>query len=196
MQAAPPPICKNDQELRVLMASASWIAERRLPEEEVLGRSLYDLMHWIPDKWRTIHRQVLRGEVISHDRDPYTSRSGKQRWLKWSGAPWRDGDGQIGGMVSMHEDVTAFVEAQHEIESSKERMSFGMSITQMMIWELDFELRETYLEGDWKHFFPQRPTFDSLTGGDSWIHPSDRDCLPTNGARTLLVGRLTQRNIA
>jgi hypothetical protein len=62
-------------------------------------------------------------------------------------------------------------------------MSFGMSITQMMIWELDFELRETYLEGDWKHFFPQRPTFDSLTGGDSWIHPSDREMLAQQMAR-------------
>jgi signal transduction histidine kinase/CheY-like chemotaxis protein len=77
----------------------------------------------------------------------------------------------------MHEDVTAIVKAQHEVESSKERMSFGMSITQMMIWELDFEMRDTYLEGDWKRFFPQKPTFDSLTGGDSWIHQSDREML-------------------
>ena len=77
----------------------------------------------------------------------------------------------------MHEDVTALVDAQHEIESSKERMSFGMSITQMMIWELDFELREIYLEGDWKQFFPQKPTFDSITGIDSAIHPSDGDMM-------------------
>jgi PAS domain S-box-containing protein len=189
VQAAPTPIYMCDKEMRVLMASASWIAERRLTEEEVLGRSLYDLLPWLPEKWRVMHRQVMRGEVMNHDRDPYMGKNGRQRWLKWSAAPWRDGDGQVGGMVAMHEDVTAFVEAQHEIESSKERMSFGMSITQMMIWELDFELRETYLEGDWKHFFPQRPTFDSLTGADSWIHPSDREMLG-NKWRAHLAGGL------
>lgn len=187
VQAAPMPICMCDKEMRVLMASSSWIAERRLTEEEVLGRNIYDILPWVPEKWRVMHRQVLRGEAMSHDRDPYAGRNGKQRWLKWSAAPWRDGDGQIGGIVSMHEDVTAFVEAQHEVESSKERMSFGMAITQMMIWELDFEMRETYIEGDWKHFFPQRPTFDSLTGGDSWIHPSDREML-ANKWRAHLAG--------
>ena len=177
VQAAPMAVCMYDKEMRVLMASESWLSERRLKEEEVLGRSMYDLMPWLPEKWRTIHRQVLRGDAMSHDRDPFDRRSGKQGWLKWSAAPWRDGDGNVGGVVIMHEDVTEFVRAQHEVESSKERMAFGMNITQMMIWELDFEMRETFIEGDWKHFFPQRPTFDSLTGSDSWIHASDREML-------------------
>lgn len=177
LQAAPLPVCMYDKEMRVLMASEAWMTERRKQEVDVLGRSMYDLMPWVPEKWRTIHRQVLRGESLSHDRDPYERRNGKTGWLKWSAAPWRDGNGEVGGVVIMHEDVTSFVVAQHEVESSKERMSFGMSITQMMIWELDFEMRETYLEGDWKHFFPQRPTFDSLTGADTWIHASDREML-------------------
>jgi PAS domain S-box-containing protein len=187
VQAAPMAVCMYDKEMRVLMASASWLAERRLKEEEALGRSMYDLMGWLPEKWRAVHRQVLRGESLNHDRDPFDRSQGRQGWLKWSAAPWRDGDGNVGGVVIMHEDVTELVQAQHEVESSKERMSFGMNITQMMIWELDFEMRETYIEGDWKHFFPQRPTFDSLTGNDSWIHASDRDMLG-NKWRTHLAG--------
>ena len=177
VQAAPMPICMCDKEMRVMMASASWIAEQKLTEEEVLGRNVYDILTWLPEKWRAMHRQVLRGEAMSHDRDPYPGANGRERWLKWASAPWYDGDGEIGGIISVHEDVTKFVRAQHEVESSKERLSFGMSITQMMIWELDFEMRETYLEGDWKHFFPQKPTFDSLTGGDTFIHQADREMM-------------------
>ncbi len=187
VQAAPMPICMYDKDMRVMVASERWLAERRLKEEEALGRSMYDLMPWLPEKWRAIHRQVLRGEAMNHERDPFDRKNGKQGWLKWSAAPWRDGEGNVGGVVIMHEDVTEFVQAQHEVESSKERMSFGMNITQMMIWELDFEMRETYLEGEWKHFFPQRPTFDSLTGTDSWIHASDREMLG-NKWRTHLAG--------
>ena len=187
VQAAPMPICMCDRDMRVMMASASWIAEQKLTEEEVLGRNVYEILTWLPEKWRAMHRQVLRGEVMSHDRDPYVGANGRERWLKWSSAPWYDGDGEVGGIISVHEDVTKLVRAQHEIESSKERLSFGMSITQMMIWELDFEMRETYLEGEWKHFFPQRPTFDSLTGGDACIHPADRD-LVSNRWRAHLAG--------
>ncbi len=187
VQAAPMPICMCDKEMRVMMASASWIAEQGLTEADVLGRNVYDILTWLPEKWRAMHRQVLRGESMSHDRDPYMGANGRQRWLKWASAPWYDGAGQVGGMISAHEDVTKLVRAQHEIESSKERLSFGMSITQMMIWELDFEMRETYLEGDWKHFFPQRPTFDSLTGGDACIHPADRDIV-ANRWRAHLAG--------
>lgn len=187
VSAAPMPICMCDKDLRVLLASQSWVDEQKLSEEEVLGRSFYDLLPWIPEKWRAVHRQVVRGESLSHDRDPFVDGNGRNGWLKWSAAPWRDGSGEIGGVVIMHEDVTAFVQARHEIESSKERLSFGMSITQMMIWELDFEMRETYLEGDWKHFFPQKPTFDSLTGGDAFIHAADREMMG-NKWRTHLAG--------
>ncbi len=59
---------------------------------------------------------MLRGDTLNHDRDPFDRRHGKQGWLKWSAAPWRDGDGNIGGVVIMHEDVTAIVQAQHEVE--------------------------------------------------------------------------------
>jgi PAS domain S-box-containing protein len=187
MQAAPMPICMCDKEMRVMMASASWIAEQKLTEEEILGRNVYDILTWLPEKWRAINRQVMRGESVSHDRDPYVGANGRERWLKWSSVPWYDGDGEIGGIISVHEDVTKLVRAQHEIESSKERLSFGMAITQMMIWEIDFEKRETNFEGEWKHYFPQRPTFDTLTGGDACIHPADRD-LVSNRWRAHLAG--------
>ncbi len=187
IQAAPGAMAMYDKEMRLLMASEGWIEERGLPAEELLGRPMYDIMPWLPEKWRAVHRQVLRGETMRHDRDQFERPDGRFGWLKWSCAPWRDAEGNIGGVVIMHEDVSAIVEAQHEVESSKERMSFGMAITQMMIWELDFELRQIYLEGDWKHFFPQKPTFDSITGSDSWIHPADREML-ANKWRTHLAG--------
>ncbi|MDP3737569.1 MAG: PAS domain S-box protein [Hyphomonadaceae bacterium] len=177
VQAAPMPIAMYDKDMRILMTSGGWMEEIGLPEEELLGRSMYDIRPWLPEKWRAVHRQVQRGETMKHDRDQFDLPDGKQGWLRWSAAPWRTGDGEVGGIVIMHEDVTALVDAQHEIESSKERMSFGMSITQMMIWELDFELRQIYLEGDWKQFFPQKPTFDSITGIDTAIHASDRDMM-------------------
>jgi PAS domain S-box-containing protein len=187
VQAAPMPIAMYDKEMRLLMASKGWIEERGQPEEILLGRTIYDILPWMPEKWRSVHRQVLRGDTLRNDRDQFDRETGKIGWLKWTCAPWRFGDGEVGGVVIMHEDVTDIVNVQHEVESSKERMSFGMSITQMMIWEVDFELREIYLEGDWKHFFPHKPTFDSLTGSDQYVHPGDREMM-ANKWRAHLAG--------
>ncbi len=188
VQAAPMPIAMYDKDMRLMMASKGWIEERRQPEETLLGRVIYDILPRMPEKWRSVHRQVLRGDTLRNDRDPYEKSEGRTGWLKWSCAPWRFGDGEIGGVVITHEDVSEIVNAQHEVESSKERMSFGMSITQMMIWELDFELREIYLEGDWKHFFPHKPTFDSITGSDSYVHPSDREMMASKWRAHLAGG--------
>jgi PAS domain S-box-containing protein len=177
VQAAPMAVAMYDRELRMLMCSQSWLEENRLDEADALGRNMHDLMPWMPEKWKTVHRQVLRGDAMRHDRDAFVKPNGKPGWLRWSCAPWRDGDGEIGGVIIMHEDVTSIVQAQHDVESSKERMTFGMAMTSMMIWELDFEARELFLEGDWKQFFPEKPAIDALTGGQSWIHPADREML-------------------
>lgn len=177
VQAAPMPMAMYDREMRLLMASRGWYEGMQAAEEDVLGRCLYDINPWMPEKWRSVHRQVLRGEQMRHDRDPFERPDGGPGWMKWSCTPWRDASGEIGGVIIMHEDVTDLVRAQHEVESSKERMALGMSMTQKMIWEMDFDRHEIFLEGDWRQFFPQKPTFDSITGSDSWIHASDRELL-------------------
>lgn len=175
VEAAPMAVAMFDRDMRLLMASKGWVEEQGAPAEELLGRSMYDIMPWTPESWRAVHRKVLRGESLRKECDAFQrDDTSEQSWVKWSCAPWRDGNGEIGGVIIMHEDVTASVRAQHEIEASKERMSFGMSMTRMMLWEIDFERREAHIEGDWAAFFPFEPTFDLLTGGEYWIHPSDR----------------------
>jgi len=162
--------------MRVMMASASWIAEQRLTEEEVLGRNVYDILTWLPDEWKSMHRQVLRGETMSHDRDPYPGKNGGQRWLKWSSAPWRDGNGEIGRHHPVHEDVTDIVRAQHEVESSKERMSYGMSDHPDDDLGTGFRESRNQCRGRLGRSVPQKPTFDTDRRGPS-IHPADREIL-------------------
>jgi PAS domain S-box-containing protein len=188
VQSAPMSVAMYDKEMRLLMGSRSYFQDAGLPEEQMLGRCLYDVKPWIPEKWRAIHRQVLRGETLRHDRDRFEGPEGKAQWRKWSCAPWRDATGEIGGLVAMQEDVTDVVNAQHEIEASRERMTFGLAMTSTMIWEIDFEKTELHLEGDWTHFFPQRPNFDSFTGGDTWTHPADREVLASKWRAHLAGG--------
>jgi len=167
-----------DREMRILFANARFISGVGLAPEDIIGRGLYEVAPWVPEKWRRLHKLALRGEAHQTDRDAYEGPRGDQRFARWSCSPWMDG-GAVGGVIISGEDITETVQAQHGAEVSKERMAFGLSMTSTMIWELDFERREVMIEGDWKQFFANPPTFDTLSGEGNGIHPNDRDMLAT-----------------
>lgn len=176
-----------DREMRVLFANPRFVAGTGRPAAEVIGRSLYELLPWLPEKWRRIHKLALRGESYQNERDAFEGTDGTQRFARWGCTPWMDG-GAIGGVIVTGEDVTETVQAQHGAEASKERMAFGLSMTSTMIWELDFERREVVIEGDWKQFFPNMPTFDTLAGEGNGVHPNDRELLSSKWKSHLAGG--------
>jgi PAS domain S-box-containing protein len=176
-----------DREMRIIFANPQLIANAGRPASEVVGRNLYDVFPWIPEKWRRVHKLALRGEAYQTEREGFEGPDGSQRFTRWGCAPWMEG-GAIGGVILTGEDVTEAVEAQHGAEASKERMAFGLSMTSTMIWELDFERREVVIEGDWKNFFPAMPTFDTLAGEGNGVHPNDRDMLASKWKSHLAGG--------
>jgi PAS domain S-box-containing protein len=175
VSASPTGLAMLDREMRILVASASFLAAHNVREEEALGHCLYDIAPHLPDRWRHAYRQALRGEFVRNDCDKVELGNGKRIWVRWTCYPWRDANDEIGGVLISREDITASVEERLAIESSKERMEFGLSMSLAMVIELDFENRAIHSEGAWQELFPQKPTFDAITGVAPWIHHADRE---------------------
>ena len=76
----------------------------------------------IPDAWKAVHRRVLAGAVESSDGEPFTRGDGRVQWVKWEARPWRDGDGEIGGMIIASEDITARREAEIEQKHAEQAL--------------------------------------------------------------------------
>jgi PAS domain S-box-containing protein len=120
---APLGIAIFDRDMRYLAASRRYLTDQGLPgDTELAGRLHYEVFPEVPRKWREIHAAVLsEGKSFSHEADPYMARDGRIEWIRWSAGPWRDEDGEIGGLVLYTEVATPDVEARLALEAAEGR---------------------------------------------------------------------------
>ena len=122
VEHAPAAIAMFDRDMRYLAVSRRYILDFRLPQDvQLVGRSHYEVFPEVPQRWRDIHARVLGGEALSNEEDRFTRQDGRIEWTGWSMAPWRGGDGQIGGAVLFTEVTTEQVEARRALADSEAR---------------------------------------------------------------------------
>jgi PAS domain S-box-containing protein len=122
VEHAPVAIAMFDCEMRYLAFSRRFIIDFRLPPDtQLIGKSHYEVFPEIPQRWRDIHARVLAGEELSNEEDQFTRQDGRTEWTGWSMAPWRGGDGQIGGAVLFVEVRSEQVEARRALAESEAR---------------------------------------------------------------------------
>ncbi len=103
---APAALAMFDREMRYLAVSRRWLEENSLLGQEILGRSHYEIVPDVPERWRAAHRRGLAGERLEADEDRFERADGAVRWIRWEVVPWRAGDGSVGGIILFAEDIT------------------------------------------------------------------------------------------
>jgi PAS domain S-box-containing protein len=94
-----------DRDMRYIAANRRWRTDYRLGDQELVGRSHYDVFPEIPDRWRDVHRRCLAGATESAQDEPFRRGDGAIDWVSWESRPWIDTDGSIGGLVLFTEVV-------------------------------------------------------------------------------------------
>jgi PAS domain S-box-containing protein len=122
VEYAPVAIAMFDREMRYLAVSRRFAVDYHLPPDmQLIGRSHYEIFLDIPQRWRDLHTRVLAGEEFSCEEDQFAHRDGRTDWVRWSMAPWREGDGQIGGALLFSEVRTDQVVARRALADSEAR---------------------------------------------------------------------------
>jgi PAS domain S-box-containing protein len=122
VEHAPAAIVMFDREMRYLAVSRRFVVDYLPPGTQLIGRSHYEAFPNIPQRWRDIHARVLTGEDLSQDQDQYTRYDGRTDWVRWSMAPWRRANGDVGGALLFAEIITEQVEARRALAESEERL--------------------------------------------------------------------------
>ena len=115
IENAPVALAMLDREMRYVAVSGRWLEDYGLAGQDVIGRSHYELVPDLPERWKQAHRRGLAGEMLSGDEDRFDRADGTVQWRRWRLSPWRTGDGAIGGIVLFVEDISAQKQAEDRL---------------------------------------------------------------------------------
>lgn len=114
VEFAPASLAMFDKNMCYLVVSRRWRDIFSL-DQDVVGRSHYELFPDIPARWKDAHRRGLSGEVVRNDEDRFDRSDGSFRWVRWEIRPWHLDGGGVGGIVLFTEDITRQKQAEIEI---------------------------------------------------------------------------------
>ena len=118
----PAGVAMLDREMRYLEVSDRWCADYSVDSSGVLGRSHYELLPDVPQRWKEMHRRALQGETLRVDEDRWDRKGGTTTWVRWEIRPWRTAEGIIGGILIFAEDITNRKQMEHELSGMSRKL--------------------------------------------------------------------------
>jgi PAS domain S-box-containing protein len=122
VEHAPAALVMFDKGMRFLAASRRWIYDHGLENREIIGRKLYEIIPDIPERWKAVNVRCLAGEVITADHDRFDRADGSVLFVRWEVRPWRDFNGEVGGVLLFMEDITESTRSQERLNQGEERL--------------------------------------------------------------------------
>lgn len=123
VEHSPAAIAMFDKEMRYLVASHRWLEDYGLGDQDLTGRSHYEVFPEIPQRWKDIHRRCLAGAIERSEEDPFPRPDGRTDWVRWEVRPWRQAKNEIGGIIIFSEVVTARKQAEQTIAENAARLA-------------------------------------------------------------------------
>jgi PAS domain S-box-containing protein len=109
---APVSIAMFDRDMRYISASRRWGEAYHVGDQDLTGRSHYEMFPEIGEEWKDAHRRGLAGEVLRAACDRFDRLDGSVQWIRWEIQPWYEASDTVGGIVIFAEDVSELKEAQ------------------------------------------------------------------------------------
>ncbi|MCU7494152.1 MAG: PAS domain S-box protein [Ignavibacteria bacterium] len=182
IEHSPAAIAMLDHEMKYIVASKRYLSDYGLGEQDITGRSHYEIFPEIPERWKEIHKRCLNGVIEKCEADPFPRLDGHTDWVRWEIRPWYESPGRIGGLIIFSEVITSRVRAIEELKKAKEEAErYEESYRQLaeampqIVWTANRDGNITYVNKQWNDFSGLN-TEEALNW--QWInqvHPEDKE---------------------
>ncbi len=151
IEHAPTPVAMFDRDMCYLVASRRWRDDHRLTGD-LRGKSHYEMIPEVADRWREIHRCALGGESLGAEEHQFRLGDGRVQWLRWEALPWRDATGEVAGTVAFSEDITERKSAEEALRRSESFVRGVLNSLPQEIAVLDQEGGIAAVNEAWERF--------------------------------------------
>lgn len=175
IQHTPAAIAVFDTEMRYVMVSERWKQDYNIKEDNIIGRSHYDIFPDMPGSWKEIHSRCLMGERKYCEEDRFDRADGTTEWIKWEILPWYE-DGMVGGIIIFTELITEHKKFKEILEREHTRLSNIIEATEVGTWEWYVPSGEVVLNDRWAEILGYTLEEISPATVHTWaqlMHPED-----------------------
>lgn len=142
VENVPAAIAMFNTEMIYISASKAWSEEYKLGNQQLLGRSHYEVFNSISDEWRAIHKRALSGEVIRCEKDTWRPPHWeKDQTLRWEVRPWYFSSNKIGGIIVLSQDITDQCEREDELVAMRIAAEAAMFAKGQFLAHMSHEIR-------------------------------------------------------
>lgn len=144
-------------------------------EAELLTKTWADIAH--PDDRDASldgRRRLLAGEITSHSMEKrYVRRDGTILWGRLYRSLVRDHENQPRYIISVLEDISERIQAEHALRDSQQRLALALRAAQLGVWECDLKADGVVLSPRYREAYHRDPT--SYADWLVLVHPDDRE---------------------
>jgi PAS domain S-box-containing protein len=141
VEDAPFAVAVYDLDMRLRLVSPRFLEIFRSTEDQVIGKTLEELTHGGRRRFVAGVTRALTGEVVARREDRLSDSEGVERAFRWEARPWFDVAGEIVGVITYMDDVTALTAARREARINARRLRVALGAARAGVYEIDYEGR-------------------------------------------------------
>ncbi|MBY0515681.1 MAG: PAS domain-containing protein [Bacteriovoracaceae bacterium] len=125
LTALPLPLAMLDKESRYIALSDSWLKQYEFIVENPIGVKVWDAHAHYQDEWKQRVLRCQMGEVLGNPDEEIILSPGVSTWISWQLVPWKNFQGEIGGVVIVCEDISKRKESDIRLRQSTKLTALG-----------------------------------------------------------------------
>lgn len=142
----PAAVAMFDKNINYIAVSKRWIQDYGLNkfglnENNIIGKSHYDVFPGLKQEWKDIHQNALQGVSRKKDDDQFLRDDGTTEWLNWDVRPWFDEKNDIGGIMMLTEVTTNKKLADIEIRRAQAIAEKASEAKSLFLANVSHEMR-------------------------------------------------------